>query len=666
MDTTNRWSRHLPAFLLFLVVAIALAAAGWTPIGAVNYEAGDFAANSLLIRDAKHLQLLYGNYSRVGFNHPGPAILYVLAAGELLFHDVLHVVPSAFSGQLLAVCLYNAGWIALAFALLRRFLGAAAPALLALAVALCVTTFSDYQIFTGIWFPHLYFFPYFVVLIALARLVYGHTDMLRALAVASGFLINGHVSFVPMLGIMLIVVLAANWRLTRTEPALRMLSGGFLRSHRRAIVTACAILFVFLLPVIVVSIKDDPGSISQYLRFGRGNKGNTLPEALGFVAMYWGKGIAMAWGMLLLLLMVKGGAAAQHGQANDAPADARTLRAFGIALLGATLSLLYYAKVGIDQLEHTYIGLFYYSVPALAAGVGVLMLLGGRSRTTVLSPRWLALPVALIALGTVLHRAHEPATYTNQYSRSGVPAMYDQLRALPGKGRFVLDLERSERSGGDVWADTLALQAYAARRGVDVLCVNKEWHISNTRAGKCRPEELAEPSRHFIVRGPEAVEKAEPDVVGLSLALYQVGGTPATGRFLAVKEDKDLFSGMLDGAWSGIDGEFAWSIGPIAHIRLPADARRGDAITLDLGAFVPAPEVRQRLEILINGKPSGRLEFSHADQRHQVRLALGDGAAAQDIELRIAEPRSPQELGLGADTRKLGVALWGIRIKEKS
>jgi hypothetical protein len=666
MGDTNRWSRHLPTLFLFLAVAIALAAAGWTPIGAVNYEAGDFAANSLLIQDAKHLQLLYGNYSRVGFNHPGPAILYVLAAGELVFHDWLHMVPSAFSGQLLAVCLYNAAWIALAFALLRRFLGGAAPALVALAVAMFATTFSDYQIFTGIWFPHLYFFPYFVVLIALARLVYGHADMLRSLAVASGFLINGHVSFVPMLGIMLIVVLAANWILTRGEPALRMLSSGYLRAHRREILVACAILFAFLLPVFVVSVKDDPGSIAQYLRFGRGNKGNTLLEALTFVAVYWGKGIAMAWGMLLLLLMVKGVPATSSSSrafAAAAPADARTLRAFGVALLGATLSLLYYAKVGIDQLEHTYIGLFYYSVPALAAGFATLMLLGS---ARLLSPRWLALPVAAIALGTVLVRAHQPATYTNQYSRSGVPALYEQLRSLPGKGRLVLDLERNERSGGDVWADTLALQAYAARRGVDLLCVNKEWHISNTRAARCRPEELAEPSRRFIVRGPEATDKAEPDVVGLALTFYQVGGTPATGRFLAVKDDKDLFSGMLDGAWSGIDGEFAWSIGSVAHIHLPADTRRGDAVTLDLGAFVPAPEVRQQLQILVNGKPAGRLEFSHADQRHQVRLALGDGAAAQDIELRIAAPKSPLELGLGPDTRKLGVALWGIRIKEKS
>jgi hypothetical protein len=50
-------------------------------------ELGDFAANSLLIQKAKSLSLFTGNYSCVGFNHPGPTILYVLTAGEVFFFD---------------------------------------------------------------------------------------------------------------------------------------------------------------------------------------------------------------------------------------------------------------------------------------------------------------------------------------------------------------------------------------------------------------------------------------------------------------------------------------------------------------------------------------------------------------------------------------------------
>ena len=49
------------------------------------YEQGDAGANSILIEQAKHFTLLIGNYSREGFNHPGPAYMYVQAFGEYLF-----------------------------------------------------------------------------------------------------------------------------------------------------------------------------------------------------------------------------------------------------------------------------------------------------------------------------------------------------------------------------------------------------------------------------------------------------------------------------------------------------------------------------------------------------------------------------------------------------
>jgi len=41
------------------------------------YEDVDAGANSILIQQAMHFTLLIGNYSREGFNHPGPAYMYV-------------------------------------------------------------------------------------------------------------------------------------------------------------------------------------------------------------------------------------------------------------------------------------------------------------------------------------------------------------------------------------------------------------------------------------------------------------------------------------------------------------------------------------------------------------------------------------------------------------
>jgi len=58
------------------------------------YTVGDFAANELLVIDAKHFTLLHGHYSRLGFFHPGPYYLYALALGETLSVDLVPLLGS--------------------------------------------------------------------------------------------------------------------------------------------------------------------------------------------------------------------------------------------------------------------------------------------------------------------------------------------------------------------------------------------------------------------------------------------------------------------------------------------------------------------------------------------------------------------------------------------
>ena len=68
------------------------------------YENGDWASDSLFVREAEHGVLLHGHYSRWGFYHPGPALFYTLAAGEALFYHALHFVPTPYNGQLISLC----------------------------------------------------------------------------------------------------------------------------------------------------------------------------------------------------------------------------------------------------------------------------------------------------------------------------------------------------------------------------------------------------------------------------------------------------------------------------------------------------------------------------------------------------------------------------------
>src|SRR5258708_5934802 len=48
------------------------------------YEDVDAGGNSILIQQAMHFTLLVGNSAREGFSDPGPAYMYVQAAGQWL------------------------------------------------------------------------------------------------------------------------------------------------------------------------------------------------------------------------------------------------------------------------------------------------------------------------------------------------------------------------------------------------------------------------------------------------------------------------------------------------------------------------------------------------------------------------------------------------------
>jgi hypothetical protein len=667
MLDNSRSQRYLACVLLFVLIAAALTGAGWHMIHAAGYESGDFAANSLLVQDAKHLRLIYGNYSRIGFNHPGPAILYVLAFGELLFHDWLHIVPSPFAGQIVAGLLYNAAWMVLVFAIVRRIAGAL-QALLFLAVFVLVTLCVDSAFVDGLWFPHLYFFPYAAMLVSIAPLAYGRADTLKALAVSSGFLINGHASFIPMLGVMLVLMLAANWVVTRKEPSRRILSRGWMNAHGRSLLAAVGILILFLVPLMIATVEDYPGPLYDYLHYGRLNKGNSWPAALQFVLVFWGTGrmraagLALALVLAVLLLTARSGARTGAGQAQSGFVDGA--RGLGIALAAASLALLYYAKAGVDDLGQMYVAFFYYSVPAMSAALVALFVcrsLPAGARDPVAG----VLALGVLAVSWPWLRQEPPYIY--DYNQPATVEMYERLRALPGNGRIVLDLKQDPDNWGKVAGSALGLQAYARRQHVDLVCIGEHWNISNTRPARCRPEELASNRRYEVVMA-DTLDPARgaPDIEVHRVALYRFGAPPRPLAYVTVKEQPDYFHHILGRGWSTLEGDYVWTDGPVAQIDLPADPARGRRLMLDLGSFTPGFELRQHAQAYVDGRPAGQLEWGFDEPRRRFSIDLGsDPGAAKHIELRIAGPVTPKQFGLGEDTRQLGLSLYGIDRESK-
>ncbi|MBB4863850.1 hypothetical protein HNP46_002710 [Pseudomonas nitritireducens] len=617
-------------------------------------EMGDFAANSLLIQDAKSFSLLVGNYSRVGFNHPGPAILYVLAAGEYVFFDKLGWVNYAFAGQLISVVLYNAFWLTLIAVLLHR-MGLARHVVLAAVSAFCLATaIEDHSFFNGIWFPHLYFFPFAVLLLSLARLIQEKADSLWMLAISAGFLINGHASFIAILGLMLVIVLIYSFFFGAQRGGV--LRPEFLKKNALPLFVAVVLLVLFFVPLIILTVKEFPGPLGDYLAFGGGHKPNKLKNAIGFVSLYWGgKSVFLAAIVVSALLW----------RARTADRTTRVTRSLLVVLLAATLAMLFYARYGVDYLEQTYIGLFYFSVPSIFA-VALVTYAAQLFKST----RY-ALPVSVVmsaaALGLSFFMASKPPFYLDQYQGLQIVELEQALLKEKGNGgRLVLNLDDS-RDWPHVWMVIVGTGAYAKRQSEDVFCVNTNWYISFSKKLKCTSEEVASNKRFVVRRSFDGGARAPNiDLGGISFFEYSPPASLVSG-VLTIKNDRDLFTDYLLGSgWTVPDEMFTWSLGARAVIQLPP-IPAGSQVLLELGAFLPQPDSLQQVTVFADGIEQGVTKFSATAAKATVAIKpKGPDGAPMQITLQIDHPISPSSVGNSKDTRLLGVALYGIEVMPPS
>ena len=264
MGSTGRrpwWVWAIPFVSLFVLLCVRNRFLFTTRL----YEQGDAGANSILIEQAKHFTLLIGNYSREGFNHPGPAYMYVQAFGEYLFSDALHVVPTAWNAHMLSVFALDSAFVALAVGVVygwtRSLRGAAIcfAVFIAFAVAYPPIVNSD-------WMPYMYVPTYVVFVIAAGSVVAGRSQDAWIFALTGWFLIHGQACFlffVPVLA--LAAGVAVLWPHRRT---LRASVGSFFRQQRRVWVPVAVISAVFAFPIVLNLVLHWPGDFGKYISYG--------------------------------------------------------------------------------------------------------------------------------------------------------------------------------------------------------------------------------------------------------------------------------------------------------------------------------------------------------------------------------------------------------------
>jgi hypothetical protein len=521
-------------------------------------------------------------------------------------------------------------------------------------VFLVVLAFFNYNFFSDLWFPDLYVFPFAAASVSLARLASGRTDSLVALAISAGFLTNGHVSFIPTLGIMLLICVAANFVGYLRVPERRILGATFFRIHRQRITIGVAVLALFFVPLCIETIVAYPGPIVGYVNYKGDRIVHPLRESSFFVADFWG-GLAPLIGSLAA-------AALAVGASRLVPPLRARIVPLLVVLTGSTIALFIYARYGIDYLVLNYVGYYYYTTPTLLfAVVAFVALKTGVGPLPTPRSRQVAVAVACVCLFGTYWKIHRPVRDVDQYNQPGVVKLYDAIKGAATDGRIVLDLD-NRQDWGWLWTNLVGAEALALRHHENLFCLNKNFHILFTDTARCTPDEVRSRPRYTVrvERGPRSTPVAFEalDIVFSRYALPDITDAGPLRVNQVANQFNDYF---LASGWSPPEGEHVWSSGVESHLAFRLRPGFAGVVALDCGAFLVPGHTRVTGQVFVNDVPAGRFEFTTEKQRQMLVYPVSGGDV--DIKILVDNPTSPKAVHAGDDPRVLGISLFGMEVR---
>jgi hypothetical protein len=489
----RRWSLATVTWLgSFLTLTAVLVVRNAYLFTTKIYENQDFAANTIAILQAKRFDLLTGNYSKEGFYHPGPAFLYVMAAGESFFHDLLHLVPTPWNGQLLAILLLNAALIGASLAVLARQAGSGRVALAGLAVVLLFTAVHPLTV-NSAWMPYVYFAPTLLLLVSAASVATGQAVDLWLLALSAWLCINGQAEFLLFSPVIVVASLASLMVMRRRR---RAAGDTVPRVPARHWIGALSVSAVLAFPIALDTALHWPGQFGRYLYYARAASGHlthhSVVFSIGYTLRYWWPGIpgttADVGGLLVglvvsMLALVLAWRCPLPG-----------LRRFLLASLAAagllTVLFVYYALKGVDDndISQAYLGYFYWAAPLLVVIVAVVAAVAATAKVDLRRAAVLGLAAAVAGaavIATVVpqhkdNRDDPPAKY---YGAPQIPHAVAQLAASADGRPILLNITHND------WIDTVGLVAYADRVGVRSCVVGARWTNLFRAQSVCTPGE---------------------------------------------------------------------------------------------------------------------------------------------------------------------------------
>jgi len=615
----------------FFILGIVFCLCNQSTIFLSTFEGGDFAANSLLVLKAKKLSLLIGNYSRVGFNHPGPAIIYVLAFGEFIFYDLFKVVSHPISGQLIIACFYNAFWLILSLWIINKITKNILDALIMTSTVVLFLSFMDHNVFTGIWFPHLYVLPFLTLVVSLISISDGKVYALPITALSSGILVNGHISFIPIVGILLIGTLSYNY-IIKSSTEDKIFSKFFLEKNKKLILLSFLISTLFFIPFIILTVKNYPGHLQEYYQYSKNKPHHTFIEAFKFLSFYW-KGLTFC--ILGIICSIRFACLKNEWSK------------FYFLIFLSTLVVLLYGKYGVDVLEYTYVALFYLVSPGLFIGVSIVFLLRYFVKNKFFSAISYLYVVILFAFS--LNNIRQPLDYASHFSETTTPLVYSKLLAIKKANRLVLNLKSD--SGGTIWFRTLSFQLLSFRDNNNIFCIEEGWHISFTKDTLCSESEKHDLDNKYNVR------------ISKEGHMIPINGFEAGGlTFEKYEKTGSLEDILFLQGWSSIETDFCWSTSQISSILIKSEDKSNRKISIDLEGFLPNQAYVQKVKVFVNNKFIRDVEFNYLNNRKYVDIDLLNGTEEFKVDFHFESPISPFRAGISDDPRLLGVAIRGYKI----
>jgi hypothetical protein len=437
------------------------------------YEQGDAGANSILIQQAMHGTLLIGNYSREGFNHPGPAYMYVQAAGQWLFFYALHLVPTAWNAHVLAVFTLNSAFVAMITGVVYGWTRSLRGAAVCLAVLLGFVA-TEPQILSLDWMPWMYVAAYIAFLVAAASVAAGAPRDLWILTLTGWFLIHGHVSFLFFVPVILAAVLAAVVWQYGARASLRAFS------RPRVWLPAAVISAVFALPIVAELVLHWPGSFGKYFSYSSSSRagGHGLGPVARYALWFWWHGGHTWVAVLVPVVSYAVAIAAVWWLTRGA------MRRFLATLLAvnvvSTLAFACYAAVGIDSLSQYYIGYFYFSAPILALLVIALAVVHAPP-----VPLGAVLAAGAAVLGVAAFAAAPGTAVSTQDTDAALPHAVQAVAAQAHGQTIVI------RFNHNAWIDVTGFLVRAERTGVRACVAEPTWTFMMTTQFTCTPGQIA-------------------------------------------------------------------------------------------------------------------------------------------------------------------------------